>query len=114
VKYCNLFGMILLHEILQLVWNDSFARCATAAANSFLPYRMPGFSNRTCSNRLEYPILFSISIQKNNLYIKILILYHMFYISRMIWAQENLAKFGYRSEMKVEKFRNGAIFWPHA
>jgi hypothetical protein len=26
--------------------------------------------------------------------------------------QEELAKFGYRSEMKVENFKNSAIFWP--
>jgi hypothetical protein len=100
--------------MLQLVWNDSFAACATAAAKllPFLSYRMPGFSNRTFSDRLEYPILFSISIQKN-IYINTHIISYV-YINRMIWAQENLAKFGYRSEMKVEKFRNGAIFWPHA
>jgi hypothetical protein len=28
--------------------------------------------------------------------------------------QEDLAKFGYRSERKEEKFRNPAIFWQHA
>jgi hypothetical protein len=28
--------------------------------------------------------------------------------------QENLAKFGYKSERKVEKFRNHVIFWPPA
>ncbi len=26
--------------------------------------------------------------------------------------QEDLAKFGYRQEMKVEKFNNPSIFWP--
>jgi hypothetical protein len=28
-------------------------------------------------------------------------------------SQEHLVKFGYRSERKVEPFRNRALFWPH-
>jgi hypothetical protein len=96
--------------MLQLVWNDSFAK--TPSFPSFLTW-CPDLATGHSAIDLNIQSFFLLVSRRIYMYINTHIISYV-YINRMICAQEDLAKFGYRSEMKVEKFRNGAIFWPHA
>ncbi len=103
MKCCNLFGMILLQHV-QLLQQNSFLSFLTGC---------PDLATGHSAIDLNIQSFFLLVSRRIYIYINTHIISYV-YINRMIWAQKNLAKFGYRSEMKVEKFRNGAIFWPHA